>query len=216
MQATDSTQSTTISPEVRTPSDSRLQEISTLKKYHYNEPQATLSLWDKIMIWIQELFRKLLQNSWVAYFLKGSAIIIFVVILYSLVNQILKGEIKSAITGKKDRTLLNLNIDDAEINSAKIDTLIKQALERKNYGLAVRYLYQKSLLLLNEQELITFKQDKTNYQYLQELSNHPSANYFDRLTYFHEYIDYGHFEIDEERFKTVNKIFLQFQESLHA
>ncbi|MEP1151968.1 MAG: hypothetical protein ABJH08_09585 [Balneola sp.] len=215
-QTTDSTQTTTISPDVRVPSESRLQEISSLDKYRYNEPQATLSLWDKILIWLQELFQKMLQNPWVEYFLKGSAILIFVVILFALVNQILKGEIRSAITGKRDRSLLNFNIDDGDIDSSKIDSLIKQALEKKNYGLAVRLLYQKSLLLLSEHELINYKQDKTNYEYLKELNDHPSANYFDRLTYFHEYIDYGHFEIDEERFKTVNNIFLQFQRSLHA
>lgn len=215
-QTVDSTQATTVSPDVRIPSESRLQEISSLEKYRYNEPQATLSLWDKIFIWFQELFRKLLQNPWVEYFLKGSAILIFVVILFALVNQILKGEIRSAITGKKDRSILNLSIDDGDMDSSKIDSLIKQALEKKNYGLAVRLLYQKSLLLLSEHELINYKQDKTNYEYLKELNDHPSASYFDRLTYFHEYIDYGHFEIDEERFKTVNNIFLQFQRALHA
>jgi len=204
------------SPELRIPSEERLQEISEMKKYHYNEPQQALTFWDKIVITVQEWIRKILSNSWVEYFLKASAILIFVVILIALVNQMLKGEIRSAITGKKDRTLLNLNIDDGDLNTNNIDTLIAQALEKKNYGLAVRFLYQKSLLLLRDHELIHFKQDKTNYEYLQELSDHPSSSYFDRLTYFHEYIDYGHFEIDKDRYQKVKDVFLEFQNSLNA
>lgn len=203
-------------PDLRIPSDERLQEISEMRKYAYNEPQEALTLWDKIIIAIQQWLRNVLDNPWVEYFLKGSAILIFIVVLLALINQMLKGEIKSAITGKKDRTLLNLNIDDGDLSTNNIDSLIAQALEKKNYGLAVRFLYQKSLLLLKDHELIHFKQDKTNYEYLKELNDHPSASYFDRLTYFHEYIDYGHFEIDKERYQKVSAVFSQFQKSLNA
>lgn len=215
-QASDSLASSSTTPEVRIPSDDRLQEISEMDKYLYNEPPEELTLWDKLMIKLQEWAIKLFQNSWVEYFLKGSAILIFIVILIALVNQILKGEIRSAITGKKDRTILNFNIDEGGLTSSKIDHLITEAINQKNYSLAVRYLYQKSLLLLNENELITFKQNKTNYDYLTELNNHPSASHFDRLTYFHEYIDYGHFDIDKNRFKKVESVFKQFQKSLNA
>ena len=215
-QTSDSLASGSATPEVRIPSDERLQEISEMKKYLYNELPQELTFWDKLMIKFQEWAKKLFQNSWVEYFLKGSAILIFVVILIALINQILKGEIRSAITGKKDRTILNLNIDEGDLNSAKIDYLIAKAIEQKNYSLAVRYLYQKSLLLLKENELINFKQDKTNYEYLTELNNHPSAPYFDRLTYFHEYIDYGHFDIDKSRFKKIENVFKEFQKSLNA
>lgn len=204
------------SPELRIPSDERLKEISEMKKYSYNEPQKALSFWDKIVITVRRWLRNLLDNAWVEYFLKGSAILIFIVVLIALINQMLKGEIKSAITGKKDRSLLNLNIDDGDLSTNNINRLIAQALEKKNYGLAVRFLYQKSLLLLKEHELIHFKQDKTNYEYLKELNDHPSASYFDRLTYFHEYIDYGHFEIDKDRYQKVKDVFTKFQNSLNA
>jgi hypothetical protein len=215
--AQQSTDTTSVeSPDLRIPSDERLKEISEMKKYSYNEPQKALSFWDKIVITVRRWLRNLLDNVWVEYFLKGSAILIFIVVLIALINQMLKGEIKSAITGKKDRSLLNLNIDDGDLSTNNIDRLIAQALEKKNYGLAVRFLYQKSLLLLKEHELIHFKQDKTNYEYLKELNDHPSASYFDRLTYFHEYIDYGHFEIDKDRYQKVKDVFTKFQNSLNA
>jgi hypothetical protein len=215
-QVSDTEPSSSITPDVRIPSEERLKEISEMKKYWYNEPPQELSWWDKFIIKLQEWAREMLQNSWVEYFLKGSAILIFIFILIALINQILKGEIRSAITGKKDRMILNLNIDEGDLTRSNIDELITKALNQKNYSLAVRYIYQKSLLLLKEKELIHFKHDKTNYEYLRELNDHPSASYFDRLTYFHEYIDYGHFEIDKTRFQTVEEVFLQFQKTLNA
>lgn len=204
------------SPEVRVPSESRLQEISEMEKYRYNEPRESMSLWDRIMLWFQNFLQKLYENTWVEYFIKGSALLIFIIVLVALVNQMLKGEIRSAIRGRKERTLLNLSVDNVDSNGDKIDSLIEKAIAQQNFALAVRLLYQKSLLLLKHHELIVYKQDKTNYDYLFELADHPSATYFDRLTYFHEYIDYGQFEIDEPRFQKIRAVFHQFEKSLNA
>lgn len=206
----------TTTPEVRLPSESKLLEIFEMEKYRYNEPRESMSLWDRIMLWFQNFLQKLFENTWVEYFIKGSALLIFIIVLVALVNQMLKGEIRSAITGRKDRTLLNLSIDNADTNEKDIDALIEKAISKGNFVLAVRLLYQKSLLLLKQHDLIVYKQDKTNYDYLLELADHPSSSYFDRLTYFHEYIDYGQFDIDEHRFKKIRSVFQQFEKSLNA
>ena len=76
--------------------------------------------------------------------------------------------------------------------------------------MAVRYLYQKSLISLRNKELIQWKQDKTNHEYLYELGEHPAALPFDRLTYFYEYVDYGDFPIDEHRFAKIQKVYNEF------
>ena len=202
--------------EVRLPSESSLQEISEMEKYRYNQPKKEMSLWDRIILRIQNYLLKIFEITWVEYFIKGSALLIFIIVLIALINQMLKDEIKSAITRRKGRTLLNLSVDDADASGKNFDELIDKAIAKRDYALAVRLLYQKSLLLLKNHELIIYKQDKTNYDYLHELANHPSASYFDRLTYFHEYIDYGQFDIDELRFKKIRSVFLQFEESLNA
>ena len=102
-----------------------------------------------------------------------------------------------------------------ECHVEDFDALINEAINQKSFSLAVRYLYLKALKELNQKELIVVKEAKTNYDYLQELRGHPVEQTFDRLTYFHEYVDYGEFEIDEPRFHKIKEVFDTFLRRLH-
>lgn len=196
---------------LRAPSNERLLEISQNPDYNYRETQAELSLWDRFMMWLRNLLGEWLQEKYVEWFLKITAGIAFISVLYLLINQISKGELRSALAKRRDRTLLDLNLKAVTETDSKLDELLQKALEKKNYSLAVRYLYQKSIVLLKEQGLINWKADKTNHDFLFELGNHPVAIPFDRLTYFHEYVDYGDFKIDERRYHTIQKVFEEFK-----
>ena len=196
---------------LRAPSEERLLEISQNPDYNYRETQAELGLWDRFMMWLRNLVGEWLQEEYVEWFLKITAGIAFISVLYLLINQISKGELRSALAKRRDRTLLDLNLKAVTETDSKLDELLLKALEKKNYSLAVRYLYQKSIVLLKEQGLINWKADKTNHDFLFELGNHPVAIPFDRLTYFHEYVDYGDFKIDERRYQTIQKVFEEFK-----
>ncbi len=197
--------------ELRIPNGERLAEISQNSDYNYRETQAELGLWDRFMMWLQNLVGEWLREEYVELFLKITAGIAFIAVLYLLINQISKGELRNALRKRRDRTLLDLNFKTVPETDSKLDELLQKALEKRNYTLAVRFLYQKSILLLKEQGLINWKVDKTNHDFLYELGNHPVAIPFDRLTYFHEYVDYGDFKIDEHRYRTINKVFEEFK-----
>lgn len=200
--------------EVRTPSPERLLAISLDESYHYQEAEAELGLWQRIVMWLKDKIGDWITSEYVSLFLKITAGIAFALVLFLFLNQLSKGELKSALMRRKDRTILNFGSSIVLEPDSKLDELIAQALEKKNYGLAVRYLYQKSISLLKEAELIHWKADKTNHDFLYELGNHPSASYFDRLTYFYEYVDYGDFAIDEVRFSAIEKVFENFKNTL--
>ncbi len=200
--------------KIRMPSPERLAEISNNEGYFYNEVKTEMSLWDRFVLWLRNLLGEWITSDFMSLFLKISASVAFVLILILLINQIMKGELKNAIKSKGNRTVLNLNPTLENIDDIKYEELIQQALQKRNYALAVRYLYQKCLVILKEQELIEWKSDKTNYDYLFELGNHPSASHFDRLTYFYEYVDYGDFKINEQQFNTIHNVYQQFKNQI--
>ena len=202
------------SSKIRAPSLERLSEISNDERYFYNEIKMEMSLWDRFMLWLTNLLGEWISSDFMSLFLKISASIAFALILILLINQIMKGELKSAIKGKGNRTILNSNFTSENIETTNYEELIQQALQKRNYGLAVRYLYQKCLIILKEKDLIEWKSDKTNYDYLYELGNHPIASHFDRLTYFYEYIDYGDFKINEQQFNSIHSIYQQFKDQI--
>lgn len=88
--------------------------------------------------------------------------------------------------------------------------LVALAVSNGNYRLAVRYHYLQTLQKLALKGWIQFAADKTNYQYVRELSGKAFKNDFAALTLQYEYVWYGAFEVDEIVFNTIQNKFKQF------
>lgn len=106
--------------------------------------------------------------------------------------------------------------DEAENLSATTDysKLIAQATAKGNFRLAVRYHYLQTLQKLSSKGVIQFAADKTNYEYVRELSGKSYKSEFATLTLNYEYVWYGEFDVDEEKFKAIQNNFNQFNSSI--
>ncbi len=87
--------------------------------------------------------------------------------------------------------------------------------ERKGaYRLAVRYHYLQTLSILAAKGWLQLSPDKTNYQYLRELSGKPVRNHFARITLHYDYAWYGNFEVSEHVYQTIKNEFQQLQTAM--
>lgn len=100
-----------------------------------------------------------------------------------------------------------MNEDDEDISQMNFDELISAAIASKQFKLAIRYMYLKSLNLLSEKGLIELKNNKTNYQYLSEIRNEQIATAFRNTTSLFEWIWYGDFPVDEQTVNSSQKDF---------
>lgn len=91
---------------------------------------------------------------------------------------------------------------------------IDKAVAAGNYRLAVRIMYLRLLRKLSDRQLIQYKQDKTNLDYLMELSSKTWYPVFFRLTRHFEYSWYGHFEVEAEAYHLMAKEFNEFEKQL--
>lgn len=91
---------------------------------------------------------------------------------------------------------------------------IDRAANQGNYRLAIRLLFLRLLKNMSEKNIIRYKQDKTNLDYLLEL--HPTGHYknFFRITRNYEYSWYGQFNVSEEAYKVIRNEFDQFDSAL--
>lgn len=91
---------------------------------------------------------------------------------------------------------------------------IEKAASQGNYRLAVRLMYLRLLKNLAGKNIIQYKQDRTNFDYLMQLQ--PSNYYtgFFRLTRNYEYSWYGQFQVSEEAYTIIRKDFDQFENQL--
>lgn len=101
-----------------------------------------------------------------------------------------------------------------DIFSINYQKEIDKAAAQANYRLAVRLMFLRLLKNMSEKNVINYKQDKTNFDYLLQLH---STNYykdFFRITRNYEYTWYGQFEINEEAYKIIRNDFDLFEKNL--
>lgn len=91
---------------------------------------------------------------------------------------------------------------------------IDKALAQGNYRLAVRIHFLRLLRKLSDKNLIQYKQEKTNLDYLMELSSKTWYADFFRLTRHFEYSWYGHFDVEESKYRIIAGEFNQFEKQL--
>lgn len=91
---------------------------------------------------------------------------------------------------------------------------IDRAVAAGNYRLATRLMFLRLLRKLSERQLISYKHDKTNLDYLMELSSKTWYPVFFRLTRHFEYSWYGHFEVGEEAYRIIAGEFNEFEKQV--
>ena len=92
--------------------------------------------------------------------------------------------------------------------------LLQQAIDRKEYSVATRLYYLLAIKTLSEKKLITWKKDKTNRNYLNELTGIDFKNQFRELTNIFERVWYGEVEIDAPVFEDIQGRFRTFVQSI--
>ena len=93
------------------------------------------------------------------------------------------------------------------------DILIQEALQNKDYRLAVRYNYLLLLKRLDQYNIITYDSQKTTYDYSLDLEGTTYSTGFNKATYYYTYIWYGEFSIDEDEYKTASSVYAQILKS---
>ncbi|MEO9569905.1 MAG: hypothetical protein ABJH82_07500 [Polaribacter sp.] len=114
----------------------------------------------------------------------------------------------------KKKIAEKLIYEDEDIHETDIDGLLLQAINNKEYRLAIRYYYLSVLKTLSNSKLIDYHKDKTNSEYLFEIENEKTRANFSYLSYVYSYVWYGDFPIDETNFKLAEKKYQSFKNSL--
>lgn len=127
-------------------------------------------------------------------------------IIYYLVSN--KGMFKKQKTLATDETVEEETEDIFAISYQKE---IDKAAAAGNYRYAIRLQFLRLLKNMAEKNIIQYKQDRTNLDYLMQLSSSPHYNDFFRLTRNYEYSWYGHFEVDAEKYRLVSNDFNNFK-----
>lgn len=127
--------------------------------------------------------------------------LLFCIIAYAVYKTVI-GD-RSSLFGKTSKVQAapddaDLDLDD--ITDTNWESLLHKAAKEGDLRMAVRYSYLLLLQILQEKDLIHYRNDKTNFQYAGELVDTPYKQTFRKLTRQYEYTWYGNFPISNETY----------------
>ena len=98
---------------------------------------------------------------------------------------------------------VEITVDNVEqyIHETDLNRFLQEALAQQNYPLAIRLYYLQTIKNLSEKKAIDWSREKTNRDYLRELSAHHHAPAFRQATLVYERVWYGNQALDAAQFK---------------
>ena len=193
-----------------------LEKYLSDEEYRYDReyrPQAP-NLWQRFKQW---LFDKLIQAlgdentsnlvKWTIYIICG-AVILYVILKLTNTN------IRGLIYNQSQRGRLAFQESEENIHQLDFATLLKEAIAKQDYNRAIRLYYLRTLKTLSDKNIIDWRINKTNHDYVQELSNTDLSSGFRRLTILFEYICYGDFHMNQADFEEASAQFNTFDEQV--
>ena len=208
--------------EVRRPDEQYMRDVYQDKDWRYVEevqPQGSNeeSFFDRLL-------RKMLEGlfdsneeedekkiDWfkVFFLILGVALLVFFVLKATGTgtNSLFRG--RSRVKEKIDAT-----VEDVDIHGIDYEGQIRQAKTNKDFRLAVRLWFLRSLKELSDGELIKWTIDKTNSDYYYEIKDKELKEDFSRVSLMYEYIWYGDFSIGESDYEEREKQLTAFYQSV--
>ena len=181
--------------------------------FQYDREPPPISLWDRFKAWLWEMIRDLFvrygdSGIW-EYVIYGAAVVFAAWLVY----QVFQSNFSGVLYGRTRRDqaearILNQVEDIHEIDYGR---QIQEAISAHQYRLAIRLYYLQALKILSDRKQIDWKMDKTNHDYLREMTDSPLGQPFAEMTRNFEYAWYGDRPLDEGAFRDVQDTFQKFQ-----
>ena len=192
-------------PTLRSIPDTAIRNWKSSHDFDYaNDP----SLWKK-PIEEEGLLERVFDSTafrWGIYILLGG------VLLFALYKIISENNLRFFY--RKPTRLKTTPLEEAELPEEDLDQLLKAAVERREYRMATRYLYLKTLRHLSGLELIQWHSQATDEEYIRQMNATPQGERFRWLTSAYERVWYGKFPLDEHQFSRLSQYFQDFYKDI--
>lgn len=189
----------------RLPAASEVARYRAESDFDYHEDiHPPDSFFAKVIYWIRRLFNTFFHNDVTGdalpYILFGAAVLF---VIWKLIG----ADKASPFTSGSQKLVTDPALVEEDIHAIDFDAAIEQAIAEGRHRRAVRLTYLKLLKQLTDRGVIHWRIDKTNRDYLNEVSAHDIRLPFAQATRFYEYVWYGDFPLDAASFAQIRETF---------
>ena len=210
---TQSKRSTYEIPVLRQVADSTARSLQKQKEFAYAndpaywkeepKPREQKSFWDYFFEFFQSsTVRTIVYSLLIAFFL-------FVIYRIIVVNKLFLFYSSKKLKPQEEGEAVN-------IEDENWDEKIQKAIDANDHRMAVRYMYLKTLQLLNAKQWIQYHAEATNHEYVLQMNSRKQGSDFRFLTRIYDYVWYGEFALTAEQFDVVNNNFRHFYNTVNS
>ncbi|WP_276165895.1 DUF4129 domain-containing protein [Zobellia alginiliquefaciens] len=212
----------TVPLQVKTISEKELSKFYEDAAFQYEASETDPTWWDDFKSLLANIMLRIFEGIFgvdeasgiLALVIRIFPYVLLGILIYILIRFFLNINSTSLKQAKANAALVSLSEEEQIIKNENIHDLIEQALAQKDYRLAVRYSYLHVLKLMSEKELITWEPQKTNDDYLQEISKTNLQKPFTAITRLYDFTWYGDFHISEIDYQKAKRTFLSIEQTI--
>jgi hypothetical protein len=201
-------------------------DLNSYKKdvdFNYEEKVKEPTWLDEVWAWFKNGVTKIFEwlfgvdavTGALAFFLKLLPYLLLVFLVFLLIRFFINTNLRNQKNATTNGNIVGLSDEENIIKNENIDDLIANAVANKDYRLAIRYSYLMILKLLTDKDIIQWELQKTNSDYLNEITKEHLKSPFKTSTRLYEYIWYGDFTIDETKYQKAAIAFSTLKNSIN-
>ena len=193
---------------VRQPDPGFVDTYRSQSEFNYSLPPLETNFLKQLWAYLLERFRILLDLSEAMPLI--FKILLWACVIFTLFIAITKTRIYKLFYSDKEIDSPDFEFSNSVDQSIDFDEAIRLQMEQQQYRQAIRLLYLKVINLLRIKEYIHFSKEKTNVDYLYDLTNDDLKRQFTTITSIYNHVWYGDVEIAEDQYMRFEKSFQSF------
>jgi len=182
--------------------------------FYIENREAKTNFIQQMKAWLFNWLRRIIGSEASDFILGNFHFILLVLALFLIFYKISGLSFERSGYREKSYDPLNADFDTSQIEEVDFQSLISEAVERKDYRLAIRYRYLDVLKTLSALGLISHLQYKSNVEYLYELKDKDLKNGFRHLVFVFDHIWYGDYQPDRQQYQKINREFDLFKRQI--
>ncbi len=200
----------------------KLEEFKNSDDFVYEVKEEEPGIFQRFWNWIKLTVRNFLNYLFddidpavglLRNILRIIPYIILAVGLFFIIKYFTNVKSRALLEGKNNQ-IAQFADDEELLEREDLETLLSDSVNNHDYRSAIRFYYLIILKKLRDLEIIDWQQQKTNKDYIQELSKKSYQEDFINTTNLYDFVWYGKFKIEEEEFLKASKNFQKLKNKI--